>query len=120
MRHLCLVLALLSLTACASHPIVDTARVDPARYQYDLEDCERLAMQVDQRYPVVQSTAAGAAVGALFGALIWAMTGHSEDFWYSTGWGAAGGAVNGAFGADHEKSYVVRNCLHNRGYVVLN
>jgi hypothetical protein len=108
-------LALLTLcAACASQkPIIDPAGVDMDQYDRDLADCEQVATQVDTGGTAVKSAAAGAAVGAALGAV-----------WGDVGSSAAGGAVSGGAGgllsADEEKARVIKNCMRNRGYTVLN
>jgi hypothetical protein len=113
-RTTVLLLALLLGAACASKkPIIDTAGVDMAQYERDLADCEQVATQVDTGGTAVKSAAAGAAVGAALGAI-----------WGDVGASAAGGAVSGGAGgllsADEETARVIKNCMRNRGYAVLN
>jgi hypothetical protein len=113
-RTTALLLAVSLCAACASKkPIIDTAGVDMDQYERDLSDCEQIATQVDTGGAAVKSAAAGAAVGAALGAV-----------WGDIGTSAAGGAVTGGAGgllsADEEKARVVKNCMRNRGYAVLN
>jgi len=108
-------LALL-LAGCASKPIVDTAGVDPQQYQWDLEDCEKLAQQVNTG----EAMAASAGIGALIGAAFGLVTGDSDAIRYGAAWGAISGGSSTGLGAAREKSMVMKNCLYNRGYVVLN
>jgi hypothetical protein len=109
-----LLLTALMCIGCASKkPIIDTANVDMDQYERDLVDCEQIATQVDTGGTAVKSAAAGAAVGAALGAV-----------WGDVGTSAAGGAVSGGAGgllsADEEKARVIKNCMRNRGYAVLN
>lgn len=113
-RTMPLLLALSLCVACASKkPIIDTAGVDMDQYQRDLAACEQVATQVDTAGTAAKSAAAGAAVGAALGAV-----------WGDVGSSAAGGAVSGGagglFSADEEKARVIKNCMRNRGYAVLN
>jgi len=105
--------AALLLAGCASGPIIDNTGVDPVAYQKDLAECEQVAKQVETGKTVGKSTVFGAAVGVAIGAI----TGGAAE-------GAASGAVTGAAGgglkADEEESTVVKNCLRQRGYTVLN
>lgn len=108
-------LALSLLAGCVGQPIVDRKGVDPVAYQRDLTECEGYARQVSVGQKAGAGAAGGAAVGAVIGAILGGVT---------TGEGAAVGAVQGgvrgtASGA-RERSQVVRNCLRNRGYSVLN
>ncbi len=110
-----LVLALIA--GCAgggSKPIIDPAGVDMGRYQADLAACQDIAKQVDQK------AGAGAAGGAVVGGLIGAITGDSERVKKSAGVGAVIGGAKGAGATQRERDLVVKNCLRNRGYKVLN
>lgn len=102
-----------TVTGCASKPIVDTNNIDMAQYERDLADCEQVARQVDTGGTAVKSAAAGAAVGAALG-LVWGDVGHSAAA------GAVSGGAGGLFASDDEKARVTKNCLRNRGYAVLN
>jgi outer membrane lipoprotein SlyB len=113
-RGILLLLAASLCISCASKkPIIDTANVDMDQYEQDLADCEQIATQVDTGGAAVKSAAAGAAVGAALGAV-----------WGDVGPSAAGGAVSGGAGgllsADEETARVIKNCMRNRGYAVLN
>ena len=110
----------LLLTACASRPIIDTKGVDLVQYQEDLQDCAEIAEQVDTGTMVAKSAGAGAAVGAAFGVVTSVITGDASAIGYSAAYGAVGGGSAGAFEADDEKAQVIKNCLRNRGYAVLN
>ena len=98
------------LSGCASHhrpgePIVDLAGGDPIRYERDLGECRQFAEQV----------ALGTRVGA--GA---AADGNSDTGVRGAGVGAASGTFRGAADGLRERSQVVKNCLRQRGYRVLN
>lgn len=101
------------LTACSSKPIVDTKGVDQAIYEQDLKECEALAEQVNQAAQVGKSAAFGALVGAAYGAI----SGKGET---GAAMGGISGATSGASKSDQEKMQVLKNCLINRGYTVLN
>ena len=108
-------LAACILAGCANQPIIDRKGVDPVAYQRDLNECERYAEQVS----VAQKAGAGAVAGAAIGTAIGAILGG-----VGTGEGAAVGAVQGAATGSgrgvRERRQVIRNCLRNRGYSVLN
>ena len=106
----------LTLSGCATRPIVDTSGVDMQQYQADLAECEKIAQQVD----VDASIAGSAGLGALIGAALGAITGDASSVAYGAGWGAITGGASGGLAADQERSRVSKNCLHHRGYVVLN
>ncbi len=116
-RRGALLLALALVAGCAgggSKPIVDPAGVDMGRYQADLAECQQIAQQVDQK------AGAGAAGGAVVGGLIGAITGDSNRVKRSAGVGAVLGGAKGAGATQRERDLVVKNCLRNRGYTVLN
>ena len=105
-------------TGCSSRPgsdiIIDPAYVDREQYEQDLAECERLADQVKQK--AGKSAARGAIVGGAIGA-IW---GGDRSFERGAGVGAVSGAAKGAAATEREQKRVVKNCLRNRGYTVLN
>ncbi len=107
-------------SACASKPIIDSKGVDMVQYQADLQDCAQIAEQVQTGKQIAKSTGAGAAAGAAVGVVTSVITGDVSDIAYSAAYGAAGGGSAGAFKADEEKATVIKNCLRNRGYSVLN
>lgn len=103
------------VAGCASKPIVDRKGVDPVAYQRDLTECERYAQQVSVGQKAGTGAAAGAAVGAAIGAILGGV-GTGEG----AGVGAVQGATTGTVRGVRERRQVVRNCLRNRGYAVLN
>ena len=112
-----LTLAGLLLGGCAAHsskPVIDPAGVDMAKYEKDLGECEQIALQVESK------AGAGAAEGAVVGGLIGGIFGGSDGALKGAGAGAVGGAAGGAADTQREQSTVVKNCLRNRGYQVLN
>ena len=110
------VFAALLASACADRPIIDTRGVNMAAYEQDLADCRAYAEQVNTGRKVLT----GGAVGAVVGAAVGAAVGNSDTAKRSAGAGAAVGSAKGAGRAHREKETVVRNCLRNRGYAVLN
>lgn len=107
-------LGILALAGCASKkPIIDNQNVDMAQYERDLADCQQIAQQVDTGGTAVKSAAGGAAVGAALGA-VWGDVGRSATS------GAITGGAGGLLAADSEEARVIKNCLRNRGYRVLN
>ena len=103
--------------ACAQRqPIIDTKGVNMAQYRQDLAECEVYADQVR----VGQRAAGGAAVGAVVGAAVGAAVSDSDAAKRGAGAGAIVGATKGTGRAVGEQQQVVRNCLRNRGYAVLN
>ena len=113
-------IAMLSATlltaGCARDVIIDPKGVNMAQYNQDLSECTALAEQVNVGGQTAGRALAGAAVGAAIGAAV----GNSDTAQRGAGAGAVAGAARGADRATTEKQVVVRNCLRNRGYSVLN
>lgn len=111
-----LVLASLAITACAtkSKPVIDPTGVDMVQYEKDLVECEQIAQQVEQK------AGEQAAGGALVTGAIGAVLGGSDGAAKGAGVGLIGGAARGARATSRERDQVVKNCLRNRGYAVLN
>lgn len=110
------VTALIFLAGCSSRPIVDMKGVDPAIYASDLAECDSYGRQVNVGGKAAAGAAGGAVVGAVFGVAV----GNHETARQTAG---AGGVLGGARGTGRglkERERVVRNCLRNRGYVVLD
>jgi hypothetical protein len=111
------IVAITVATGCAanrSKPIIDPDSVDMELYQYDLAECEQIAEQVEQK------AGSGAVGGAVVGGLIGAIVGDSDSVKRSAGVGGVLGGAKGAGATEREKSQVVKNCLRNRGYKILN
>lgn len=103
--------------ACSSKKsdvIIDPAYVDRAQYEQDYAECERIAEQVRQK------AGERAAKGAIVGGIIGAILGDKESAAKGAGIGAVGGASKGSRETEREKLKVIKNCLRNRGYTVLN
>ncbi len=119
MRIVTPVLLALATSACASYrPVVDTRSLDdPGLYEYDLADCQSHARKVSPG----RSAAAGAAIGAVLGAAVAAALGG--DRWlieHVAASGAVHGAAAGASSGAVTRVDVIRNCMSERGYVVLD
>lgn len=97
-----------------SDPIIDPSGVDMGRYKNDLAQCEQISQQVEQK------AGAGAAGGAIVGGLVGAVLGDSRTAGRSAGTGAILGGAKGVADTHQERGLVVKNCLRNRGYKVLN
>jgi len=95
--------------------IVDMKGVDRAQYQSDLAECQQYADQVD----VAGQAAVGAVGGAVVGGLIGAVVDDAAPGRGAAVGGIAGGASGTVRGVE-ERQRVVKNCLRNRGYAVLN
>jgi outer membrane lipoprotein SlyB len=97
-------------------PIVDMRGVNQAQYAADLAECEGYADQVQAGRQVATGAVAGAVVGGVVGAVF----GSSDTAQRTAGAGAVAGGAQGAGGAMQDRRRVLRNCLDNRGYNVLN
>lgn len=115
-----LLLSLL-LAGCANHhrigePIVDLQGADPAVYSRDLAECRQFSGEV----AVGTRVGAGAVAGAVLGGAIGAAVGDSRTAQQVAGAGAANGAARGGLQGMRTRSDVVKSCLRQRGYRVLN
>lgn len=120
-RMILLTLMIALLAGCAGRgarggPIVDMRGVDAAQYRLDRMECQEYADQVALGGQAVGGAAAGAVVGGLVGAAV----GNSDTAKRTAGAGAVVGGARGTADAVRERQMVVRNCLRNRGYAVLN
>ena len=97
-------------------PIVDMRGVNVAQFEQDLTECRLYADQV----PVGRQAATGAVAGAATGAVVGAVIGDSRTASRGAGVGAATGTLRGTAGGLQDRQRVLRNCLRNRGYAVLN
>jgi len=107
------------LNGCASYrPLVDARSVSsPQRYEKDLRECQHYAAQVSPG----QSAVAGALFGALLGAAIsGALGGDRYITEHVAVAGAVQGAANGAVGSADAQVQIIRDCMSDRGYDVLN
>ncbi|WP_076411536.1 glycine zipper family protein [Shewanella sp. UCD-KL12] len=115
-------------SVAASNVVIDKTGVDEKDYIFDMHECTELSQQA-QKQQAEGGVVSGAAKGAALGAAAGAISGGSGTDGAKTG--AAIGVVGGALGrnrssrqneASHEaeKQTIVKNCMVNRGYVVLN
>jgi len=110
------------LAGCAQRPnapggvIVDMTGVDPVQYQKDVAACSAYADQVEAGSKVGGQAAGGAVVGGAIGAIFAGGHGAAQG----AGAGAVAGGARGVQDTLNERHVVVRNCLRNRGYAVLN
>ena len=120
MKTAVLLLSLVSIvfqTGCAARNkdvIIDPTGVDMGQYQSDFVLCQDIARQVNQK------TGASALGGAVVGGLIGATLGNSDTAKKGAGVGAITGTARGARATKRERKKVIKNCLRNKGYVVLN
>jgi len=111
---LSLILGSLVLSGCARHGkiIIDPQGVDMAMYQTDLIQCKQLAEQVESK------AAAGIVGGAVVGTVVGKILGGSGE--KAGKLGALSGGLKGAGSSRRERTRVIKNCLRNRGYLILN
>lgn len=115
----CAVITTTLVTAGCAGPrgsgiVIDPAGVDMARYEQDLAQCQQIAQQVESK------VGGGAAGGAVVGGLVGAIFGDRHAAARAAGAGAVVGGARGVGATASEKRLVVKNCLRNRGYKVLN
>lgn len=120
MKSVVLFLSLLSIvlhTGCAARNkdvIIDPTGVDMGQYQSDFSQCQKISEQVNSK------AGAGAVGGAVVGGLVGAMLGNSDTAKKGAGAGAITGTARGARATKRERLIVIKNCLRNKDYVVLN
>lgn len=96
-------------------PIVDMKDVDTRAYQTDLAECKSYAKDVDVKGRTVSNILKGAFIGGIFGAIF--DSGYVDE---GAGLGGVSKGSEAHEGAIFETDEVLRNCLNNRGYVILN
>ena len=109
--------SLIGAAGCAARRadvVIDPAGVDMGRYQQDLAQCQQIAQQV--RHHAVGGAVGGAVVGGAVGGIV----GNGETAERGAGVGAVLGVARGARATQREKQLVIKNCLRERGYKVLN
>jgi outer membrane lipoprotein SlyB len=118
LRAACLA-ATLVLCACTTTDeiIIDRKGVDMARYAADKAECEQYASEVRTGAKAVRGAASGAVVGGAIGGIA---GDSSESAARGAGVGAVTGTARGIAQGEREKVRVVKRCLRERGYRVLN
>lgn len=110
------VISILTFTGCthSKQIIIDPKDNNMEHYQADLAECRQIAEQVESK--TAENAVEGAVIGAIFGAIV---GGHDSSI---TGAqvGALSGGLEGNSKTQHTRIKVVKNCLRNRGYRVLN
>ncbi|MEH0665971.1 glycine zipper family protein [Vibrio scophthalmi] len=129
MKRMTTLFATLVMAAGANaNLIIDKNGVDEKDFIYDKHQCEELANQV-QKDTQSRGAVGGAAKGAALGAAGTAIAGGSgsEGAKKGAGVGLAVGVLGGSKDRrENQKNYeaerqtVMRNCMTNRGYTVLN
>ena len=112
-----LIISMLVVSGCAArkpHVVLDPSGVDMGAYQADLNQCIDIAKQVDSK--ALKGAVGGAVVGKVAGNII----GNGKTGRKGAKLGALSGLVKGAVATKHARNIIVKNCLRNRGYAVLN
>jgi outer membrane lipoprotein SlyB len=111
-----MIFSMLMLTACARHGqiIIDPKGVDMGQYHTDLAECRQLAEQVDPK------TGKGIVAGAVIGGVVGEIVGGGNRTRIGASLGALKGGLRGGAATRHERTRVIKNCLRNRGYQILN
>jgi hypothetical protein len=123
-------MAILLFVSCnaTANIIVDKTGVDEKDYIYDLHQCTELSTQVEKKdssSSAVGSAAKGAAIGSAGKAIAGGSgtDGAKQGAAIGLGVGILSNSRNKRRNADsfeQDKQNVVKNCMSNRGYVVLN
>lgn len=109
--------ASLFLITCASNQfLVDTKGIDMQQYEIDLEECKAYADQLKTGKTVAKSAGFGALVGAAIGVAL----GDSDTAARMATGGAIQGGAAGGLEGNRSKDGIVKSCLRQRGYKVLN
>ena len=117
MKHLPLLLTTVILTSCATQNyVVDTKGVDLGQYATDLSECKDYRKQVPTGNGVAESAMVGLALGAIFGVIL-ADPDVAREFATTS---AIESGTAKAIENTHTQDDIVKNCLRNRGYSVLN
>jgi outer membrane lipoprotein SlyB len=121
-KFICIAVSL-ALAGCATGrtganyvPIVDMKNRDSVKYWQDLRECQEYAAQAAG---AAEQAAAGAIAGALFGAVLAAAAGSGYSRNSAAAVGAVSGAAGGAVSGERDQRTIIRTCLTNRGYSVL-
>lgn len=110
-------LSLIVMNGCAAKSgniVVDHQGVDINEFKVNLAQCEELATQAESK--VGKGLVGGAVVGAIAGNIV----GDNKTRRKGAKLGALGGLIKGAIATKRERTIIVKNCLRNRGYAVLN
>lgn len=111
------------ISACAAtyQPVVDMKGVDHFKYQQDLSECRSYADRINPLEDLGVGTLLGAAGGAALGAATGAAIGSPAT---GAAMGAAAGGIGGAsyggLSAAERQKTIIKNCLKQRGYKVLD
>lgn len=120
MNKLIVAILISSLVGCAGAnyiPVIDSRGVNQQQYYTDLAECQRFATQ---RASAGEQAAVGAAVGAGIGLLFAILLKDRRAQGQYMAAGALGGASGGAVRGETDQRTIIKTCMQNRGYSVLN
>lgn len=111
-----LIVSLITVSGCArrAQVIIDPEGVDMGLYRADLAECQNIARQVESK--VGGGIVGGAIVGAIAGSIV----GGHRTADKTAKLGALSGGLKGGAATRYERVRVIKNCMRNRGYRVLN
>ena len=114
-RTIFLTILLPQLLGCTTTQeiVIDDRQINSQEYSKDLQDCRRLAGQIDAEGKVLKGAESGTVIGGVFGAI-------NHDALRGAVTGGMIGGVEGLDETDKGKLRVVKNCLSHRGYIILN
>ncbi len=114
-RTIFLTILLPQLLGCTTTQeiVIDDTKIKSQEYSKDLQDCRRLAGQIDVEGKVLKGAGSGTIIGGVCGAI-------NDDALRGAVAGGMIGVVKGLDATDKGKQRVVKNCLSHRGYIVLN
>ena len=93
--------------------VIDDRKINSQEYSKDLQDCRRLAGQIDAEGKVLKGVGSGTVIGGVSGAI-------NDDALRGAVSGGIIGGIKGLDEVDKGKLRIVKNCLTHRGYLVLN
>ena len=121
---LCFVAFLVSACTLPQYnPIVDrgVSNFNYDQYQRDLSECRAYAREISPANRAIGESIVGAGIGAAMGAILGSGY-HNAGSGAGIGAGITGitGALHGAGSAIAEQKAIIKKCLEDRGYKVLD
>jgi outer membrane lipoprotein SlyB len=111
------------LAGCATYrPICDMRGIDRNQYEQDLKECQQYAEQVSPGQSAGAGALIGGALGAATGLVVGAILNVKPGQLAALGAavGGMGGATRAGAGAAMNQQQIIKTCMANRGYSVLN
>lgn len=102
-------------------PVVYPENVKMDQYEKDLAECKAISQQKSPVKEGAKGTAIGAAAGALLGLGIGSLAGEAgKGAAIGAGAGALAGAAGGGAKGLSEQKKIIRNCMTQKGYKILD